>query len=305
MPTKSFDAMGSRISAILESGDPAAKAELDRIPQRFEEWESVLSRFRPESELNRLQRRSGENLEASPTLCAVLAESIRAAEYTDGLVTPLVLDALRVAGYERSFDDMDFSSVPDSRIAIRIPDWRTVHSDPARGTLDLPAGSHLDLGGIAKGWAADRAAAILGRGGPALVDAGGDISVSGPRDDGSPWPIGVGNPFAPSETLMLIALSEGGVATSGRDYRRWIQSGKPRHHIIDPRTGEPAATDVLTATVIAPDARLAEAGAKAALILGSRMGIEWINRHTELAGMLVLDDRRILYSDGFPKHLWN
>ncbi len=265
----------------------------------------MLSRFRPESELSRLQDRSGVDLASSTTLCAVLAESVRAAEYTDGLVTPLVLDALRAAGYEQSFEKVDFSPAQDPRRTVRIPDWRTLHPDPVHGTLDLPAGAHLDLGGIAKGWAADRTAAILGARGPALVDAGGDISVSGPRADGSPWPIGVGNPFAPSETLLLIALTAGGVATSGRDYRRWIQSGKLRHHIIDPRTGEPAATDVLTATVIAPDARLAEAGAKAALILGSSAGIEWINRHAELAGMLVLEDRRIVYSDRFRKRLWN
>jgi thiamine biosynthesis lipoprotein len=305
MATKTFEAMGSRIEVVMDNGERETSSALESVPQWFEAWESALSRFRPESELSRLQGRSGDHLAASPTLCAVLAESIRAAEYTDGLVTPLVLDALQAAGYEGSFEEIDFSPAPDPRRTVRIPDWRNLHSDPTNGTLDLPAGSHLDLGGIAKGWAADRAAAVLGRRGPALIDAGGDISVSGPRADGSSWPIGVGNPFAPSESLLLIALSAGGVATSGRDYRRWIQSGKMRHHIIDPRTGEPAATDVLTATVIAPNARLAEAGAKAALILGSRAGIEWINRHAELAGMLVLEDRRMAYSDRFPKHLWN
>ena len=143
------------------------------------------------------------------------------------------------------------------------------------------------------------------RHGPVLVDAGGDISVSGPRADRSPWPIGVGNPFAPSELLFTIALADGGVATSGRDYRKWIQSGRMRHHIIDPRTGEPAETDVLAATVIGPDPCTAEAGAKAAFILGSRDGIAWLDRHPELAGVLVLDDRRIEYSREFSNYVWN
>jgi len=305
MPTKVFEAMGSRITTVVDGPDPAVGSALDWIPQQFEEWESTLSRFRPDSELNRLQSRTGKALDVSPTLCAVLAESIRAAEYTDGLVSPLVRDALRGAGYEDSFDEIDFSPAPGPRTAIRIPDWRAIHCDPSSGRVDLPHGSPLDLGGIAKGWAAGRAAELLSRHGPTLVDAGGDIAVSGLRADESPWPVGVGNPFAPSELLLTIALAGGGVATSGRDYRHWVQSGRPRHHIIDPRTGEPAQTDVLAATVIGPDACRAEVGAKAAFILGSRDGIAWLDRHPELAGMLVLDDRRIEYSREFTKYVWN
>jgi thiamine biosynthesis lipoprotein len=305
MTTKAFDAMGSRITVVLDEGERATESALEMVPQWFEKWESVLSRFRAGSELNRLQGRSGKDFGVSPTLCAVLAESVRAAEYTDGMVTPFVQDALRAAGYEESFDEKDFSPAPDLRTAIRIPDWRAIRCDPSRGRVDLPRGSRLDLGGIAKGWAAGQAAAELSRHGPVLVDAGGDISVSGPRADGSPWPIGVGNPFSPAELLFTIALAAGGVATSGRDYRKWIQSGRQRHHIIDPRTGEPAETDVLTATIVAPDACRAEAGAKAAFLLGSRDGIAWLDRHPELAGMLVLGDRRIEYSREFSKYVWN
>jgi thiamine biosynthesis lipoprotein len=305
MTTKAFEAMGSRITVVVDDGDRATESALEAVPQWFENWESVLSRFRSGSELSRLQGRSGKDLAISPTLCAVLAESVRAAQYTEGIVTPLVLDALRAAGYEESFDETGFSPAPDPRTVIRIPDWRAIHCDPSNGRVDLPPGSHLDLGGIAKGWAAGTASARLSRYGPALVDAGGDIAVSGPRADGSPWPIGVGNPFAPSELLFTIALSGGGVATSGRDYRKWIQSGRPRHHIIDPRTGEPAETDVLAATVIGPDACRAEAGAKAGFILGSRDGIAWLDERPELAGLLVLDDGRIEYSREFSKYVWN
>ncbi len=305
MTRKSFEAMGSRITIILDDDESATESALEKVPLWFEDWESVLSRFRPGSELNRLQGRPDKDQNASPTLCAVLGESIRAAAYTGGFVTPLAREALVAAGYGDSFDGENFSPSADPKTAIRIPDWRAIHCDPSSGRVDLPRGSRLDLGGIAKGWAAGTAAAWLAARGPALVDAGGDIAVSGPRADGSPWPVGVGDPFTPSELLITIALSRGGVATSGRDYRHWVQSGKPRHHIIDPRTGEPAATDVLAATVIGPDPCTAEAGAKAAFILGSRAGIAWLDRHPELAGMLVLEDRRIAYSREFPKYVWN
>jgi FAD:protein FMN transferase len=305
MTIKVFEAMGSRITAVLDGNEMMNAAELDKLPQLFEDWESALSRFRADSEINRLPPSAGENLRASPTLCAVLAESIRAAEYTDGLVTPLVREALQAAGYEGPFEGGNFSPAMEPRVRIRIPDWRKLRSDPSLGKIGVPEGARLDLGGIAKGWAADRMAARLGRHGPALIDAGGDISVSGPRADESPWPIGVGNPFAENNLLLTLALSAGGVATSGRDYRKWIQSGRMRHHIIDPRTRESAETDVIAATVIAPSASLAEAGAKAALILGSRDGIAWIEEHPELAGMLVLDDRRIVYSRRFSDFVWN
>jgi thiamine biosynthesis lipoprotein len=132
--------------------------------------------------------------------------------------------------------------------------------------------------------------------GPTLIDAGGDIAVSGPRADGSPWPIGVANPFAPGEMLELLLTVCGGVATSGRDYRRWRQGAVWRHHIIDPRSGQPAATDVLSATVIAPQLCAAEVGAKVALILGSVEGLAWIEARPHLAGLLVCADGTVIRS---------
>jgi thiamine biosynthesis lipoprotein len=160
----------------------------------------------------------------------------------------------------------------------------------------LPPGVRLDLGGIAKGWAGVQAMERLRQFGPTLVDAGGDIAVSGPRADGSPWPIGVANPFAPEELLEVLLIARGGVATSGCDYRRWRQGAVWRHHIIDPRSRQPAATDVLTATVIAPQLRLAETGAKVALILGSVEGLAWINARPHLAGLLVHADGTVIRS---------
>jgi thiamine biosynthesis lipoprotein len=161
----------------------------------------------------------------------------------------------------------------------------------------------LDLGGVAKGWAAGEALRRLAAAGPALVDAGGDIVVSGPMADGSAWPIAIDDPRAPEGELGVLLLDHGAVATSGRDYRRWRQGGQERHHIIDPRTGQPAQTDVLTATAVAPDGITAEAAAKAALILGSAGGCAWIDAHPALAALLVLDDGRILESGRIGAYL--
>jgi thiamine biosynthesis lipoprotein len=114
--------------------------------------------------------------------------------------------------------------------------------------------------------------------------------------DGSPWPIGIANPFAPEESLGVLLVVRGGVATSGRDLRRWRKDGAEQHHIIDPRTGRPAQTDVLAATVVAPDGPSAEMAAKVALILGSQAGRAWLDERPTLAGLLVLEDGRIIRS---------
>jgi thiamine biosynthesis lipoprotein len=128
------------------------------------------------------------------------------------------------------------------------------------------------------------------------MDAGGDVAVSGPMADGSPWPIGVANPLVADETLGVLLLRGGAVATSGRDYRRWRRGDSEQHHIIDPRTGQPAQTDVLAATVVGPNGVAAEVGAKVVLILGSAAGLAWLEARPDLAGLLVLADGQVIHS---------
>jgi thiamine biosynthesis lipoprotein len=131
--------------------------------------------------------------------------------------------------------------------------------DRTAGHVALEPGYRLDLGGIAKGWAADRALAVLAAAGPALVNAGGDVAAAG-----RVWPIAV---EAVGEEITL-GLEEGGVATSGRDRRNWLCEGEPRHHLIDPVTGSPADGDVLTVTVAAGSAAEAEVLATTLFLAG-------------------------------------
>jgi thiamine biosynthesis lipoprotein len=168
----------------------------------------------------------------------------------------------------------------------------------------LPPGARLDLGGVAKGWAADRAARRLGATGPALVDASGDIAASAPPRGAPGWAIGVADPGDPGGQLALLCLARGGVATSGRDYRRWRRAGRWWHHLIDPRTGLPAETDVVSATVVAPTALDAEVAAKVALLLGQRVGLAWLEARPWLAGLLVGPDGRVATSRRWSRHLW-
>jgi thiamine biosynthesis lipoprotein len=170
-------------------------------------------------------------------------------------------------------------------------------------TITLPFGVGLDFGGVAKGWAAHQAMKRSQSKCPALIDAAGDIAISGPRADGSPWQIGIADPFHPGQEIETLYLNECGVATSGKDRRRWTRNGILQHHIIDPLTNQPAETDLLTVTVVAPDVMQAEARAKAAFILGSRAGLEWIESRPEFAALFILDNGQVFYSHKMEDYL--
>ncbi len=294
-----FRAMGCRMLAVVESESGSAGERLAQVPLWFEVWEQRLSRFRPDSELSRANERSGTSVALSPVLWEVCEAALEGARLTGGLVRPTMLHALEAAGYDRTFEHLaaDLPSRPALGPAPEDDRWTEIHLDRAARSMVTPKGVRLDLGGIAKGWAADRAAWRLASEGPALVDAGGDVAVSGPLPNGAGWPIGVADPASDAGGLVeTIVLRRGGVATSGRDYRRWRRDGAWQHHILDPRTGRPAQTDVISATVIAPSARLAESAAKTALILGSREGLAWLDRRPTVSGLLVLEDGRVLRS---------
>ena len=128
--------------------------------------------------------------------------------------------------------------------------------------------------------------------------------MCGQRAGAEPWLIEVADPWRPDEQVACLLVAEGAVATSGRDYRRWQQGAVWQHHIVDPRTGQPAQTDVLCATVVAPTMLCAEAAAKTALILGSQNGLTWIENQAVLAALLVLEDGQILSSPRMEEYLW-
>ena len=153
--------------------------------------------------------------------------------------------------------------------------------------MTLPAGIKLDFGGIAKGMAVDAALASLRQSGvsPALVNAGGDLAVLGLPPDAEQWPIAVPG----REQTWTIPLRHGAIATSGIARRHWWQGNTLRHHLLDPRTGLPAQSDLWSVTVVADRCEQAEVAAKVAFILGSKPGAEFLRRH-RIAGLLVHED---------------
>jgi len=308
-----FRAMGCNVSATVHAPHAIAKLGaailLRRVRTWFTCWESRLSRFQSTSELCRLNCTHDQWQPVSDTLWKVLQSAMESARWTNGLVTPTVLNALEAAGYDRSFEQINQPSprsfAPETPLLVQratsqsdseVPSFKRMQFDPHLQHVYLPHPLRLDLGGFAKGWAADQVAQRLGRLGAALVDVGGDIATRNGLNQLT-WRIGIASPFSSYRQVATLP-GDMAIATSGRDYRRWVRGKEAQHHIVNPHTGQSANTDVMTATVIAPSATQAEAAAKATLILGSDQGLRWLESQPALAGLLFLADgsRRISHN---------
>jgi len=286
--------MGTDVLVLAPAGRAVRAARL--VEELFEEWEAALSRFRPESELSRLNASAGLEVRVGPIVLAAVEAALDAARATAGLFDPTLLPDLVRVGYDRSFDEMGEPDSPAAR-PRGGGDWREIHVDRGRRTVRLPAGCGLDLGGVAKGMAVDAAIELLTATGleSALVDAGGDLRVHGLPPGGAAWHVGV----AGVQHAPVLPLVRGALATSGTARRHWPQAGTPRHHLIDPRTGEPAASGLRQVTVAAGSCRAAEVAATAALVAGPLLGRGLLEHHG-LAGLLVTDDGRCLAAGRWP-----
>ena len=302
-----FRAMGTEVDAWLwNSHEQRARNALRMVERFFAKTEARLSRFRADSELSRLNRAAGSTFMASPVLFGLVEDALNWRTRTGGIFDPAVLPALIEAGYDRSFADIEAGPAEEVRSRPAAP-AHPVNAGDIRldrsGAIALPAGVALDLGGIAKGWTVQEAVHQLGMWGPCLVDAGGDIACMG-RPPAEPWVVTVADPRDETRDLAVLSLENEAVATSSRVKRQWRRDGKAAHHLIDPRTGAPAVTNVLSVTVVAPRLPDAEIHAKTALILGERAGRAYLADLPDVAAILVMDDNRIATSGAFEERAY-
>jgi thiamine biosynthesis lipoprotein len=231
------------------------------------------SRFRPDSEVAGLHRAAGRPQRVSPLLAELVAAALTAAERTGGDVDPTVGTAMRRLGYDRDFTLVAPGGGP-LRVSIRpAPGWQRVELDG--DLLTVPADVLLDLGATAKAVAADRCAALVatGLGIGAMVSLGGDIATAGPGPDGG-WRVLVQD--RPGDPACTVALPAGhAIASSSTVRRRWRQGGRMLHHVLDPRTCQPAEPVWRTVTVAAPRCVDANTLTTAAVVRG-RAAVSWL-----------------------------
>jgi thiamine biosynthesis lipoprotein len=304
-------ALGMLIQLVVT--DPGRLGAARRLLEvDLAELDLACSRFRPDSEVVALANAAREatgpvTMTVSPLLAEAVAVSLRAASLTDGDVDPTVGGALSALGYDRDFSQVAATGPALRPLPVRvrlIPGWRSVRLEMAARRLTIPAGVQLDLGATVKGWAADRSAARIAErlGCGVLVSLGGDTSVAGQPPEGG-WRIRVQDMTAmpdepPRGPSAVVAIRDGGLATSSTAARRWQRGGDVLHHILDPRTGLPAAPVWRTVSVAAATCADANTAATAAVIRG-RQAPAWL-ASLKLPSRLVETDGTVNYVAGWP-----
>lgn len=256
--TRRFNVMGTTANVVLVAG---TESMLDELVESARYMHDRWTRFGDSSDISRLNNAEGEATEVDPITVNLVMEMLAARRLTDGFYDPTILPRLINEGYDRSRVNRDqVTTLPDS---ARWP-VDTSGTTISGNTVTLPRGMTLDPGGIGKGFAADLLAhralefGALG----SLVEIGGDVRINGTAPDGALWRIGIEDPFQQGEHCARVNLVDGAVATSSSLIRTWERDGETRNHLIDPLTGDSMESDVVSVSVVAVSASIAEVVAK-------------------------------------------
>jgi len=298
--TETSRALGTKV--VLAVSRPAALAHASQLlAERLDEVDRACSRFRADSELVRLNAAAGRATVVGPLLYEAVETAVAAARATGGLVDPTIGRTLRLSGYDRTFAlvrTRDGSLQPSY---VRSPGWQSIELDPQRRTVRLVRGVELDLGSTAKALAADRAARAISveTASGVLVSLGGDVAVAGEPPAGG-WSVRVAeDSAAPVHTDgPAVAIASGGLATSATTVRRWSTTDGELHHIVDPRTGRPAAVYWRMVTVTASSCLGANTASTAAVILGEP-ALAWLAA-LRVPARFVRHDGAVSCTAGWP-----
>jgi FAD:protein FMN transferase len=287
------------------SDEGAATMAFEAVFTELERLESLMSVWRPESDIVRLNEAAGT---APVTVSRDVMEALRVArdvgDWTDGAFD-VTFGALSDVW---KFDHDQDNRIPTpEEIARRVPlvDYRALDLNTSAGTAYIAGrGMRAHLGGIGKGYAVDRAAEILRSRDirDFMIQFGGDLYVGGRRGE-RPWRLGIRDPRGPADSIFAaIDLTDSAFSTSGDYERFFLRNGRRYHHILDPKTGEPAHGS-RSVTIVAGNATLADALSTGVFVLGPEKGMTLIERLPRVEGVIVTSDNRLLVSSGLKGRL--
>jgi FAD:protein FMN transferase len=296
-------AMGTEVHFIAYTtarlDEPAVREAMHRAHAEVVRIEGIMTSWRKDSEVGQINENAGKPVHASDETLSVIEKSLWAGNISGG-VFDITFHAL---GDLWRFGDAAQSTpeLPDAKTVAekkKLVDYRKVKVDAAAHTVSIANGMRIDLGGIAKGYAVDRAAAVLKAAGLTdfLAQAGGDLYGAGRKPDGSPWVSGIRDPRGKEgEFFATLELTDHAFSTAGDYARAFFVGGKRYHHIIDPRTGYPA-TACRSVTVWAADALTADAVDDAVFILGPENGLKLVESLPDVGAVIVDKDNKVLVS---------
>jgi FAD:protein FMN transferase len=294
--------IGTNVDVVVSNG--ALDAACAAVEARIDAADRTFSRFRSDSELSQLNRTPDTNVHVSELLALAIGTALEAAAMTDGLVDPSVGRAVRMAGYDRDFEQLQRRSefAPTWNFET-VAGWQAVKFDPLARTVRIPRGVELDLDSTGKALivdlAAGAAAAVLPADAGVLVSIGGDMRVAGRPPRGG-WRVLLSEDSAtsPSSDGPVASIRSGALATSSTTVRRWRRNGQIVHHLIDPRTGRPSDGPWRTATVVAGTCVDANSAATCAIVLG-RDAQAWLEQRG-IPARLVAQDGQPTFVAGWP-----
>ena len=297
-----FFAMDTLMRITAYDGDPsaaaAAREELLRLERLF-------SRTQSESDISKINSAAGTStpVQVSNDTTEILTAAVQYAPEFDITIAP-VMDAWGFTG-----ETHHVPSQQELDVLLPLVDAAAIQIDREAGAVSLPqTGMAIDLGGIAKGWAADRLKEVLAGCGvtSALLDLGGNITVFGQKQDGSAWRVAVRDPEDTAAQLCILSLADCTLSTSGGYERYFEEEGKVYHHIIDPSTGYPADSGLLSATVISPLGAEADPLSTRLFLLGAQSALDFWRQIPPEAGLelvLVTQDHPVYFTQGLEGHL--
>ncbi|MBO0932038.1 FAD:protein FMN transferase [Fibrella aquatilis] len=296
--------MGNRfeISVVTANDGAWAEARIDAAVAEISRVERLLTTFDEASETNRINARAGIGpVPVSPEVYALVERSLRLSALTQGAFD------ITYGGIDKRLWNFDkqLTALPDPQTArqlVRLINYRNVRLDPADSSVFLTeTGMRIGFGGIGKGYAAERAKAIMQQQGVAngVVNAAGDLTAWGHQPNGQPWTIGIADPtpatsHTATQAFSHLCISNLAVATSG-NYEKFVVIGGKRYaHTIDPRTGYPIS-GLKSVTILAPNAELADALATPVMVMGTRVGLHLINQLPHV-GCVIVDEHDRLFT---------
>lgn len=268
---------------------------LDKAQEDILFLDSLLDVTDKQSEVYALNHRSAPTLTLSPELTALLEQALLLAKQTEGAFDPTIYPLVQAWGFTTGSYQVPEAATLEELLPL------VDYTAPvlAGNALILPEGVELDFGGIAKGWAGDRAIQQLRGCGvtSAILRLGGNIQTIGAKPDGTPWRVGIQDP-AGENTLAVVSVTDQAVVTSGSYQRYFTADGQRYHHIIDPGTGRPTDNELASVTVIGDYGTQCDALSTALFVMGTEQAARFLRAHGDFEAVFIHTDGRVVITSG-------
>lgn len=295
---KTVDLFAMDTVMSLTAYGPQAQEGLDAAGEQITRIEGLMSVTREDSEIYAVNHSEGRPTPVSQETGSLLELTSTLSQRTGGALSITLYPVLRAWGF--TTQAYRVPGEEELQELLTLVDDSAVDYAPPAGTVTLPAGMELDLGSVAKGYAGALAAQTLEEAGvtSALLDLGGNIQTVGSRPDGDPWRIGVRDPLLEQDYVGVVTVSGEAVVTSGGYERYFEQDGVTYWHILDPKTGKPAHSGLLSATVVGKDGALCDGLSTSLFVLGLEGAVDYWRTWGGFEFILVTDDGQVYISQG-------